>query len=363
MIEKIKKLLKKEPGIKARQIARKLGFDKREVNVLMYDRTDLFVVDDDYLWSLAPEELTVTFDAKWTDCISFEKTLAKSKDDIGRNKKIIFILPDKSKFFLETIARFLALCNQLSIDKKEITIDLTNNSKSRSYFNRAGFFDHLHKKVAVLPKRPKSSTAKVLKGNSQNLVEFGAVELKKESKDLVKQLTNTFVALSSEKYDDAAFTIFSELIRNIKEHSESKYKGFAALQKYDGFAGIGPHIQTIVSDSGIGIVATLKSTMDEKNPKLKKLSNIELVKEAMSKGQVSKHGSGPDSGHGMGFKSSKEKALKFDARYSVRQSTFSLEFHFRDGKLQPIKEQTNLLEIQGTHICFDFNIDKSASTD
>lgn len=46
----------------------------------------------------------------------------------------------------------------------------------------------------------------------------------------------------------------------------------------------------------------------------------------------------------------------------IREITLTDKLMF-EVLLKPIKEQTNLLEIQGTHICFDFNIDKSASTD
>jgi hypothetical protein len=65
----------------------------------------------------------------------------------------------------------------------------------------------------------------------------------------------------------------------------------------------------------------------------------------------------------MGFKSSKEKALKFNARYSVRQSDFGLDFCFKNGKLQSVNEQADLVTISGTHICFDFEIDEAESAD
>lgn len=362
MLEKIKKLLKKEPNLKAREIARKLGFDRTTVSSLMHKHKDTaFQQNDEYEWSLMPDELEVTFDDHWVTCASFESSL--SSVNLDSVQKVKFIFPMNCKFLLEAIARFLALCNQLIADEKEVTIDLSNNSGSSGYWNRVGFFDHLHEDVNVLPERPKTSTAKSRKGKSKNLVEFGAVAPKSENKELVKQLADAFVALSSDNYQDPAFTIFSELIGNVKEHSETDLNGFAALQKYDGYSGKKPHIQTVVSDSGVGIAATLRPILKDHYPKLSKLSDIELVKKAMSEGQISKHGSSAESGHGMGFKSSKEKAVKFNARYSVRQSNFGLDFRFKDGKLQPVKEQTDLIKISGTHICFDFEIDEPGSAD
>lgn len=358
MIEDIKKLLKKESCLKAKDIAKKLGFDKTEVNSLMYKNMDVFIKDNEHKWRLVPEEVTITFADQWVDCLSFEDSLSSANIDFDEIKKITLIIPENCKFLLETIARFLALCNQLIVDEKEVYIDLSSNQNSKAYWNRAGFFDHLHDKVNVLPNRPKISTAKSRKGNSDTLVEFGAVDPKSDNKELIKQLADTFVSLSSLNYQDPAFTIFSELIGNIKEHSESTLRGFAALQKYNGRTkNSSPHIQTIVSDSGVGIAATLRPTLKDHYPKLQKLSDSELVKKAMSEGRITKHGAA--SGHGLGFKSSKEKALKFNAKYSVRQSNFSLEFQFKNGVLQPIKELPNLVKISGTHICFDFDIDDS----
>lgn len=357
MIKKIKKLLNKEPRLKARDIAKKLNYDRTEVNSLLHKNSDFFIKNEEFEWSCLAlnKEAIIQFENKWIDCSSFEFSLKNSLQDIDSITSAVFILPENSKFLLETIARFLAICNQLIDKKKKVTIDLKDNKGSLRYLNRAGFFDHLNTKVKILPKRPKKSTAESHKGNSKNLVEFGAVEPEEENRELVNQLTKAFIALSSNKYEDAAFTIFAELIGNIKEHSESRINGFSALQKYDGYSGKKPHIQTIVSDSGLGIVATLAPSLEKHYPQLHKLSDIDLVKAVMSKGEVSKHGA--QSGHGLGFKSSKEKALKFNARYSVRQVDFSLDFQFENGKLKPVKELNGLVKIEGTHICFDFFID------
>lgn len=365
MIDKIKKLLMKETNLKARDIAKKLNLDRTKVSLLMHKyKGTIFHQNGEYEWNLVSDELEITFAGHWVDCSSFEKSLKDANLTTDSVQKIKFILPDSCKLLLESIARFLALCNQLINDKKEVTIDFSNNNDSFGYLNRAGFFDHLDKKVGILPRRPKKSAAKSRKGNSEKLVEFGAVDPKNNNKDLVKQLSDAFVSLSNENYIDPAFTIFSELIGNVKEHSESDLMGFAALQKYNGRTKKNsPHIQTIISDSGVGIAATLRPILKIHYPKLLKLSDIELVKKAMSEGQVSKHGSNADSAHGMGFKSSKEKALKFNARYSVRQSNFGLDFHFKGGKLHSINEHNDLVKILGTHICFDFDVDETESAD
>ena len=361
-LKQIKKLLEEEGPLKARAIARKLGFDRSDVSALMHKHKDVeFHQNENFEWVLMPEEIVVKFDNCWVTCFLFEEALSIEIEDIHTIDKIRFVVPENCKFMLEAIARFLALCNQLVLSKKEVTIDLSSNNSSKAYWNRAGFFDHLSDKVNVLPKRPKISSAKTYKGKSGNLVEFGEVDPETDNKKLVRHLTDTFISLSSDNYEDPAFTILSELIGNIKEHSGSSLKGFAALQRYKGKTKSSPpHIQTTVSDNGVGIATTLRPVLKKFYPKLLELSDIELVKKAMSEGRITRFGT--KSGHGLGFKSSKEKALKFNAKYSVRQNNFSLEFIFKNGELLPVKMLPNLVEISGTHICFDFDIDASDST-
>ena len=363
MISKIKNLLAKESPLKARAIANKLELDRSKVSALMHDnKGTVFQQNDAFEWSLVSEETSITFASQWVDCLSFENSLSNTNAEFDKVQKITFIIPDNCKFFLETIARFLALCNQLILSKKEVTIDLGSNTNSRAYWNRAAFFDHLSKKVEVLPNRPKTSTAKAHKGKNTRLVEFGAVDPKAENKELIGQLTDAFVAFTKTDYENPVFTIFAEMIKNIKDHSESKSKGFAALQKYDGFSKRKPHIQVIVSDSGIGIAATLRPHLKTHYPTLKNKSDLDLVKMVLQGKQLSKHGSDSDSGHGQGFKISHAKARMFNAKYSIRQNNFSLQFEFKNGELQPAKEQTDLIKISGTHICFDFDVDDSEAS-
>lgn len=354
MLEKIKNLLLKESNLKAREIATRLGFGRAAVSKLLHDKKDtIFNQNENFQWSLVGSgQVVVEFEAKWIDCRSFESSLSNSELNVNEVQKVKFVLPKNCKFLLESAGRFLALSNQLIDQGKNVTLDLTECMSSLHYLNRAGFFDQLNQDVEILPKRPKSSTAKSYKGNSVSLLEFGSVDLKGNNDELVQGLTDTFVKRSGDNYRDPAGTIFAELIDNVKNHSDSKLLGFAALQDYNGFAGSPRHIQTIVSDSGVGIASTLRPVLDGHYPELKDLSDIELVKSVLSKGEISKHGA--KSGHGLGFKSSKEKAVKFNARYSVRQKNFSLEFQFQNGKLQPVKAIDGLVDIAGTHICFDF---------
>lgn len=361
MIEDVKAYLKKNPESKAKDIAKKLGCTPKEVNQILHYSPDVFVQDKTtFTWTLLPtNESIVNFSGNWVDCDSFESSLLNANSDLEAASSVTFIL-DGCSFMLDALARFLALCNQLAFNNKNVTIDFTNSGQLKHYLNRAGFFDHLDAKVSVLPNRPATSTAEKHKDQSDNLAELGIVtpHEDEEAKDeLVKRLTNKFVTLMNENYKTAVSTIFAELAGNVQDHSEAPFNGFAGLQKYGGNS---PHIQTIVSDSGVGIATSLRPSLQTHHKKLfdkyhqASLDNdIALVTEVMSKGLISRYGAG----RGLGFQTSRDRALRFKAKYSVRQENFSLEFVFENEKLKRVIEKKNLVKISGTHICFDFVID------
>lgn len=360
MKQAIEQLLRETPGLKGKEIAKKIGKDKKAVNSFLYAHKDDFVQDNNYCWSLIkPTELEIEFEAnQWVDCSSFEDSLSKAGSPLDLEcTSITFMVPENCKILLDAAARFLALCNQLSHAGKAVTINFNNCASTLSYFDRIGFIDHLDQHVIVLPKKPSVSGAAIYRGNNQAVVEFGAVNPNDANKELINQLTDCFVQQSDDCYETAASTVFGELIGNIQEHSESVIPGFSALQKYGGKR---KHIQTVVSDSGLGIAATLKPSLFEHYPMLHKLHNsndfdIQLVTAVLTKGEISRFGS--SSGRGLGFKSSREQAVKFDARLSVRQENFSLDLEYQNGDLVQIHKHENLVTIRGTHLCFDFFID------
>jgi len=260
---------------------------------------------------------------------------------------------------LEAIAKFLALVNQLMQRNITVSIDMCECDETRNYLNRAGFFDHLNEQITVLPSRPTESLAQKHRGSSESLVEFGSIDPKSTNKALIVNLGKCFVIKSSESYEIVALTIFSELIGNVSEHSESAIEGFAALQYYAP-THMPKHIQTVISDSGLGVSATLRPSLMLNYPKLYEAfghenveSDIGLVRETFSKGNISRFGGA----RGLGFKSSREQATKFNAKLSIRQETFNVELSYKDGQLNNHRIDRDLTKIHGTHICFDFMID------
>lgn len=358
MLEQIRNVLIATPGLKGREIANKIGAERSAVNAFLHAHSEHFVQDDSYCWSLvAPSSMEVTFEGgRWVDCDSFESSLARLGSPLDAScEAVAFVLPKECKIFLDAAARFLALCNQLADSGKTTTIDFSECKTTMHYLDRVGFFDHLDLRVEVTPERPNVSKAKIYQGNSSAVVEFGSVDPTSGNKELINQLTDRFVQQSDSRYEVAASTVFGEFIRNIKDHSESQLEGFAALQRYSGRR---KHIQTVVSDSGLGIFATLLPSIEAHHPKLFALHNQpdyaqQVVTAVLTQGEISRFGSG----RGLGFKSTREQASKFAARLSVRQDHFSIDLQYRSGVVNDIRVVTDLPTIRGTHLCFDFFVD------
>lgn len=361
--QEITAILMASPKLKAKEIAKKLGKDQKEINALLHRNLQAFIQDGEFRWSVKETDvINVVFKGKWVDCKLFERSLKISGCLLTSPcQSIIFLVTKDCKILLEAAARLLALCNQLVLSKKNVTIDFNSSVLTMTYFNRIGFIDQLNPLVTVFPARPKVSAANKYRGNSSNVVEFAAIEVGKLDKNIPRLLKDQFVVHAGNKYTIAAFTVFSELIQNIFDHSNTPISGFAALQKYDYPK---PHIQTIVSDSGDGIVGTLWPVLGKHYPELAAQyraddpkSGALLLKHVLENGQITQCGCGKGSGRGLGLKSSQACAVTYSADLSVRQETFELMLSYRGGKLHHSGYTLGMPKIWGTHVCFDFYLD------
>lgn len=360
---RIQNLLRESPGIKARIIARELQLDKATVNSILHAHPEHFQQDENFCWSLKHAELRVVLAANcWVDCISFERTLATTGSPIDSHaQSIIFVIPEGCSLLLEAIARLMALTNQLVHYGKHVAIDFTLSTSTFTYLDRLGFFDHLIQDVTVLPSRPETSAASAYKGNSENLVEMGAIDPVAPDESIPKQLKESFVSHAGIKYSQPAFTVLSELFGNVRDHSESPIPGFVALQFYKKHGRRPAHIQTVISDSGKGIIGTLVPILAKKYPELLKeitesgsSSEKLLLQKVFTQGEISQS---DEKGRGLGLKSSFDAASRFGATILVRQENCEAKFFYKNGKLDDFRFEEKLPRILGTHICFDFLLD------
>jgi len=256
----------------------------------------------------------------------------------------------------DAIVRLLSLFNQLDCCTRRVILDFeSKESDLLGYLNRIGFFDNLAPNVEVLPSRPEISGAKLHRGRNRGVVEIARINKNARDQNLPGRLTRAIESACANRSDaseltGAAWTIFAELIGNVFDHSDTPIDGLAALQVYPK----GNCLKVAVSDSGRGLLDTLRPSLKTEHPRLAQLSDMELLVQVFRQG-ISRHGSN----RGCGLKSSAEKAIKFRAELDVRLPYVRVllvpgkqgyapntAFCYRDLPL-----------IWGTHLCFTFELD------
>ena len=153
----------------------------------------------------------------------------------------------------------------------------------------------------------------------------------------------------AKELEGAAWTIFAELIDNVFAHSQTPLDGYAALQTYQG----GNRLSVAVSDSGLGIMETLRPALQHELPRLTGLSDLALLVEVFRLG-LSRHGAD----RGCGLKGCAAKAMKFNASLDVRLPHQRILLMPAQGAYRAntahCYDQLPLL--WGTHIGFDFSL-------
>jgi len=251
--------------------------------------------------------------------------------------------------------RLLSLANQLVSTTRRVRLDFEEGETgTMGYLNRMGFFDHLAAEVEVSPARPAYSAAEIHRGGNRALVEIARINKDMRDEELPTRLTNALMRSCSSRPDaselkGAAWTIFAELIDNIFAHSRTRLDGYAALQVYAG----GNRLSVAVSDSGLGIMETLRPSLRTEFPRLAGLSDTDLLVEVFRQG-LSRHGSD----RGCGLKGSAAKAIKFEANLDVRLPNQRVLLTPARGMYQPNRAYCyeGLPLMWGTHITFTFGL-------
>ena len=293
----------------------------------------------------------------WVNCFDFERALASVSSPHDSPSTHIFF-PEKCSLLIAPALRILSLANQLVLSNREVTLEFAAGEVgTMGYLNRIGFFDHLLSGVEVLPFRPFRSGARTFRGGNTGVVEIARID--PGYRESSRNIHNTLAAALEGAYrgdEDrnvlwgATWTIFSELIDNIYSHSATPLDGYAALQVYPG----AKKATVTVSDSGYGIMHTLRGSLKTKFPHLVDLSDSQLLLEIFQHGGVSRHG--PQ--NGLGLHGSAQKAMKFHADLDVRLPNSRVH-------LKPNVQGYNKLAywsdglplLWGTHISFDFRLD------
>ncbi|UXJ50307.1 ATPase [Pseudomonas citronellolis] len=363
MKKRITALLKKNPGLKARQIARELGVDRKEVSSFLVKNLDAFVQDSQaYTWSLvqsASFELEITSGGLWVTQLHFERALKKSGSPLDADHgHVVIKVVNEQRVLLCAAARIIALCNQLVSSNKKVELDLSNNEQTLSYLDRAAFFDRLHASVEVKPYRPKRSAAEQYMANNSGLVEL--LEIRNDI-NVPERIKESFIEKFGDEHANKLFTVVGESVCNVEDHSNTVIPGFAGLQYYG--RAVKKTIVVVISDSGDGICKTLRPGLEKYFPDVAKkfdpsthAADPKLIIYAMVKGGLSSLGSD----RGAGLNATHLNAEKLDAIISIRQESFSVRLVYKSGALDQPSWELNLPRLAGTQIVFEFKLDNSS---
>lgn len=315
-----------------------------------------YLVESNPLFEDRTLQYVVRFPAQWVDASSFERAFRNScGSNSGDMFGVTFEFPVGCKVMVDTAIRLLSLANQLAFTTQRVRLDFAEGETgTMGYLNRMGFFDHLRPDVEVLPARPAYSAAAIHRGGNQALVEIARINKDTRDEELPTRLTAALMRSCGRRPDaseleGAAWTIFAELIDNTFVHSRTRLDGYAALQVYSG----GNRLSVAVSDSGLGIMETLRPSLATEFPKLTGLSDTDLLVEVFRQG-LSRHGSD----RGCGLKGCAAKAIKFNADLDVRLPNQRVLLTPARGTYQPNVAHCyeHLPLIWGTHIAFAFGL-------
>ena len=226
---------------------------------------------DSALSNLSEKSIQVGFPAGWLSEDEFEKSLVGN--DFDAADLVRFVVPIGCKIMVNAAIKLLTLVNQLAGMGKNVTFQFDEKyAGTQGYLRRACFFEHLDTRVNVTPKVDVGERSAHF-GGSDNLVEIIAI---KSDELCVEELSNRLadtlisracnknvkgIVLGKQRLKTVVETLFSELLDNVREHSGSKLPCFAVCQIYENNVA---HIA--VSDSGIGILKTLRPKLQENYP-------------------------------------------------------------------------------------------------
>ncbi len=296
------------------------------------------------------------FPALWIDASRFEMVLRGSCGPLATETRTVsFEFQMGSKIMVDAAIRLLSLANQIAFTSRRVRLNFEEGEAgTMGYLNRMGFFDHLHPDIEVTPARPMYSAARLYRRGNSMLVEIARINKDVRDLDLPSRLTDAISHACGSRADvseltGAAWTIFAELIDNIFAHSATLLDGYAALQVYSG----GNRLSVAVSDSGLGIMQTLRPSLRTEFPRLANLSDTDVLVEVFRQG-LSRHGAD----RGCGLKGCAAKAIKFKANLDVRLPNQRVLLTPAHGtyELNTAHCYEGLPLVWGTHIAFAFSL-------
>lgn len=307
---------------------------------------------------IATMKATIRLPSRWVNASSLDDSLRVQTAIHGSGVlEVELVFPSGCKVMVDAGTRLLSLVNQAAHAAKRVRLVFEEGANgTMGYLQRMGFFEFLDPSVRVQPE----PVAQDISEHRQHraLIEFARIHPSRKDENLPKQLADRIRrgagALTedrAQKLEDVAWHVFAELIQNIHRHAQAPIDGYAALQTYKSPRGRCAVVS--VSDSGLGLLRTLRQGLEGRQTRTATLSDAALLLKVVSEG-VSRFGGG----NGCGICTSAQKALAFETTLDFRLYDSSLHLEPKPGSgFALANHRENLSPMWGTHIAFEFRLD------
>lgn len=307
---------------------------------------------------LATRKATIRLPSRWVNATSLDDSLRSQTAIHGPGVvEVELVFPSGCKVMVDAGTRLLSLVNQAAHATKRVRLVFEEGaSGTMGYLERMGFFEFLDRSVRVQPEPLAQDVSEHRQHRS--LIEFARIHPSRKDASLPTQLADrigrgagSMTAERAKKLEDTAWHVFAELIQNIHRHAQAPIDGYAALQTYNSPTGRCAVVS--VSDSGLGLLRTLRQGLEGRQARTAGLSDAALLLKVVSEG-VSRFGGG----NGCGICTSAKRALAFDATLDFRLFDSSLHLAPKPGSgFALANHREGLSPIWGTHISFEFRLD------
>lgn len=292
----------------------------------------------------------------WVSGYEFEQILKEAKLKLYKNKKALtIVIQSKANAPLNTLIRLLNVANQLSDEGVKVTLNFSGKTNNLlGYCHAIGFLECLSEDISLKTDKPFDKNANI-KSTGSSYVSIHKISGLAHDKSLPKKLADKITSAIPNVSDKNRrelniqfFSLFSELTRNVCEHSETTLDGFAALQVY---GGRNTRAEIVVCDSGIGLLESLKPSFKAHNQRYEGLTDLQLIQKMLTHGISSKEGD--LGGNGLCTCFNHARATNSDMHIRLSDTYYHLHKVAEHSNLESaLRVSSELLKLTGTLISF-----------
>lgn len=308
--------------------------------------------------------LRVELPARWLTPAQFEDMVRgyRFHDHLLNAGAVVFSFPERSRVPAGLGLWLLSFFNQLAeIGHGHIHLEFETPDGLFGYLDRNRFLQLLSGRITTAPARPAISGADVFEGRTKGLVEIAPLRAgvaRDDKQSIVGRVVDSLINFypsgeeQTRRLRNNVFTVLGELVDNVFSHSQTHLPGYVSLQAYEKLRS--PRIQIGVSDSGIGIPASIRETLDVR---VVGKSDAQLIIEAFNVG-LSRHGS--NTGRGCGLPQCAALAARYGSTLFVRTPSAQIAFFpATDGRrVHNAQVHESVGRMLGTHIYLEFRVNQ-----